>query len=319
MTVALPPATRRLAPARPARADIAFRVMALLSGLAVLAILGLIAVSMTGQALPAIREEGIGFLTSSRWAPNELIFGALAFIYGTLVVSAVALTLAVPVSIGIALFLTEIAPRRLRRLVSSLVDLLAAIPSVVYGLWGILVLAPALGRPYRSIADAVEPIPVLSTLFGGTPNGKSYFTAGLILALMVTPIITSITREVFATVPPGQKEAALALGATRWEMIRGAVFPHSRNGVVGAVMLGLGRAMGETIAVALVIGSSPQITARLLASGDALAAVIVNQFGEAGGVYRSALVALGVLLFAMTIVVNMGAKGIIRRGERRAG
>jgi len=308
------PDTTKLAPARPARADVAFRGLSLLCGLLVLAVLALITLSMTREALPALREEGLGFLTSSRWAPNENVFGALAFVYGTLVVSAIALVLAVPVSIAIALFLSEVAPRRLRRPVSYLVDLLAAIPSVVYGLWGILVLAPAIVGPYAATADAVDPIPVLSTLFGGPANGKSLFTAGLILALMVTPIITSITREIFDTVPPGQKEAAVALGATRWEMIRGAMFPHSRNGIVGAVMLGLGRAMGETIAVALVIGSSPQITARLFAPGDNLAAVIANQFGEAGGVYRSALIALGVVLFAMTVLVNIAARFVVTRG-----
>lgn len=302
----------KLSPARRAWGDLTFRTISLGCGLLVLAVLALIAASMTREALPALREEGLGFLTSSRWAPNENVFGALAFVYGTLVVSAIALVMAVPVSIGIALFLSEVAPRRLRRPVSYLVDLLAAIPSVVYGLWGVLVLAPVIVGPYQATADAVEPVPLLSTLFGGQANGKSFFTAGIILALMVTPIITAVTREIFDTVPAGQKEAAVALGATRWEMIRGAVFPHSRNGVVGAVMLGLGRAMGETIAVALVIGSSPQITAHLFSSGDNLAAVIANQFGEAGGVYRSALIALGVILFAMTIVVNMAARAVTR-------
>ncbi len=305
----------RLAPARPARADLAFRVSSLLAGFLVLAILGLIAVSMSQKAWPAFREEGFGFITGSRWAPNDNVFGALAFVYGTLVASAIGLVLAVPVSIGIALFLSEVAPRGLRRPVSYLVDLLAAIPSVVYGLWGVLVLAPAIVGPYQGIADSAGSLPLLSSLFGGTPSGKSLFTAGIILALMVTPIITSITREVFDTVPSGQKEAAVALGATRWEMIRGAVFPHSRNGMVGAVMLGLGRAMGETIAVALVIGSSPQITSRLFSSGDNLAAVIANQFGEAGGTYRSALIGLGVVLFAMTILVNVAARAVVNRGS----
>ncbi len=303
-----------LSPARPARADVAFRILSILCGLLVLAVLGLIAVSMTSEAWPAFRAEGFGFVSGSRWAPNEGIFGSLAFVYGTLVVSAIALLVAVPVSIGIALFLSDIAPRRLRRPVSYLVDLLAAIPSVVYGLWGILVLAPLIVGPYRAVSEGTSGIPVLSTLFSSPVNGKSLFTAGLILALMVTPIITSITREVFDTVPSGQKEAALALGATRWEMVRGAVFPHSRNGIVGAVMLGLGRAMGETIAVALVIGSSPQITGRLFGSGDNLAAVIANQFGEAGGVYRSALIGLGVVLFGMTVIVNVMARVVVSRG-----
>jgi phosphate transport system permease protein len=293
-----------------------FRVVSLLCGALVLAILALIAVSMTQEAWPAFRSQGLGFILSSRWAPNDEKFGALAFVYGTLVASAIALVIAVPVSIGIALFLSVLAPRRVRRKVSYLVDLLAAIPSVVYGLWGVLVLAPFLVHPYEAVARATASVPVLSTLFAGPANGKSLFTAGLILAMMVTPIITAITREIFDTVPAGQKEAALALGATRWEMIRGAVFPHSRNGVVGAVMLGLGRAMGETIAVALVIGSSPQITAHLFSSGDNLAAVVANQFGEAGGVHRSALVGLGVVLFGMTILVNVLARTIVDGGFR---
>jgi phosphate transport system permease protein len=307
-----------LTSARRAPADVAFRWASLACGLLVLGVLGMIAVSMTNEALPAFREEGFGFVTGSRWAPNDAAFGALAFVYGTMVVSVLALVLAVPVSLGIALFLSDVAPSWLRKPVSYLVDLLAAIPSVVYGLWGILVLAPVITGPMQSVATGVAGIPVLGTLFGGPANGKSFFTAGLILALMVAPIITAIAREIFATVPSGQKEAALALGATRWEMIRGAVLPHSRNGIVGAVMLGLGRAMGETIAVALVIGSSPQITARLFASGDNLAAVIANQFGEAGGVLRSALIALGVLLLAMTVLVNVAARLVVQRGRAAA-
>ena len=314
MTTTTPPHAG-LEPARSARGDTAFRAASFLCGLAVLAILGLIAVSLTQKALPALREEGFGFLTSSRWAPNEGEFGALAFVYGTMIISAIALVFAVPVSIGIALFLTEVAPRRLRKVVSYLIDLLAAIPSVVYGLWGVLVLAAVIVDAYDAVGRVLSPVPLLGRLFEGPANGRSLFTAGLILALMITPIITAITREIFDTVPPGQKEAALALGATRWEMIRGAVFPHSRSGMVGAVMLGLGRAMGETIAAALVIGSSPRISAQLFGPGDALPSVIAFQFGEASGTYRSALIALGVVLFAMTIVVNVFARLIVNRGQ----
>lgn len=300
-------------PARPALADRAFRVVSLVCGLTVLVVLVLIVVSTTGEAMPAFREEGIGFLTSDRWAPNLGAFGALPFVYGTLVISSIALALAVPVSIGIALFLTEVAPKRLRRPVSYAIDLLAAVPSVVFGLWGLLVLAPVLVGFYGAVSRATEGVPVLGSLFGGPVNGKSYFTAGIVLALMISPIITSLVREVFETVPRAQKEAALALGATRWETIRQAVFPHSRAGMIGAVMLGLGRAMGETIAAALVIGSSPQITARLFGAGDAMAAVIANQFGEAGGVHRSALIGLGVVLFAVTVLVNVVAQTVVRR------
>ncbi len=293
---------------RSASSDRAFSLLALGCGITVLVILFLIALSTTDQALPAFRQEGLSFITSDDWAPSSDSFGALPFIYGTLLSSAIALALAVPVSVGIALFLSELAPRRMRRPVTYLLDLLAAVPSVVFGLWGLLVLAPEVLKVYERVSRATESVPVLSTLFGPPLNGKSYFTAGLILALMILPIITSLIREVYDTVPSAQKEAALALGATRWEMIRGAVFPHSRAGTVAAVMLGLGRAMGETIATALVIGSSPQIAARLFGSGDAMAAVIANQFGEAGGVHRAALIGLGVVLFAMTIVVNMAAR-----------
>jgi len=294
-------------------ADRAFRLAAMASGLSVLVVLALIAGSMGQKAWPAFRHEGLSLGTSSRWAPNVEVFGALAFIAGTLIVSLIALVLAVPVSVGIALFLSELAPRRLRRPVIYLVDLLAAVPSVVFGLWGLLVLAPRIVEVYETVGGWLEPVPLLGTVFGPPYNGRSLFTAGLILALMITPIITSITREVFDTVPAGQKEAAFALSATRWEMIRGAMLPHSRSGVIGAVMLGLGRAMGETIAAALVIGSSAQLTARLFGSGDAMAAVIANQFGEAGGLHRSALVALGVVLFAMTIVVNLLARAVVGR------
>lgn len=298
------------------RADKAFRWLALISGLLVLAILALIVISTSQKAWPAFSAEGINFITSRRWAPSADTYGTLAFIYGTIVISLIALIVAVPVSLGIALFLSILSPVRLRKPVSSLVDLLAAVPSVVFGLWGILVVAPWIDDLYLKISDATRSIPVLKTIFGGPVNGKSYFTAGLILAVMILPIITSLSREVLDTVPGSSKEAALALGATRWEMIRGAVMPYSKAGIIGAVGLGLGRAMGETIAVALVIGSQPQITARLFASGDAMPAVIANQFGEAGGIHRAALIGLGVELFLMVIIVNMLAKIIVVRGSR---
>jgi phosphate transport system permease protein len=306
-------------------ADRIFRGVALAAGLLVLAILVLIAISMLHEAWPALRESGFKFVTSKRWVPNDPDgdgplqpeFGALAFVYGTVVASTIALVLAVPVSVGIALFTTEVVHRRLRAVVTTVIDLLAAVPSVVYGLWGIAVMAPKMAGFYERIADLVDPIPGLRAIFGHDAVGRSIMTAGIILAIMITPIITSITREVLATVPPGEKNAALALGATRWEMIRAAVLPHSFGGIVGAVMLGLGRAMGETIAVALVIGSSPQIVANLFKAGDAMPAVIVNLFGEASGTYRSALVALGVLLFLLTILVNVAARAVVQRAETR--
>ena len=312
-----PPSPRALtSPARAGLGDRGFRALTLGCGLLVLVILGLIAVSTTREAWPAFAHDGLRFFTSSRWAPSNEVFGSLPFVYGTVVTAVIALVLAVPVSVGIALFLSDVAPRRLSRPVSSLIDLLAAVPSVVYGLWGVIVLAPWLAGVYDGVSDLTSPIPVLSTLFAGPSTGRGLSTAGIILALMVTPIITSITREVFDTVPVMAKEAAYALGATRWEMIRAAVFPHSRAGMIGAVMLGLGRAMGETIAAALVIGSSPQITAMLFGSGDSMAAVIANEFGEAGGLHRAALIGLGVELFALTILVNLVARTFVARGRR---
>ena len=303
---------------RSAVADTTFRAVSLGAGLLVLVLLAMIAVSTTREAWPAFRAEGLGFVTSSRWAPNEGKFGSLAFVYGTMVVSAVALTFAVPVSIGIALFITEVASPRVRRIATFGIDLLAAVPSVVFGLWGLNVLVKAAPGFYGDVGGPASSIPIVGELFSGTPNGKSFMTAGLILGLMVTPIITSITREVFATTPAVQKEAAIALGATRWEMLRASVFPHSRGGVIGAVLLGLGRAMGETIAAALVIGSGSQITAHLFGSGDAMAARIANEFGEASGTWRSALIGLGVVLFVLTILVNLAARSIVVRAERRA-
>ncbi len=300
--------------------DRTFRALAATGGALVLVILAAILVTTTRNAWPAFADQGLTFFTSSTWDVVQGTFGTLAFSYGTLVISVIALLIAVPVSLGVALFVTELVPVRARRAVVFVIDLLAAIPSVVFGLWGILVLAPALTGTYTSVADAVDGVPLLGTLLSGDPiSGRSFFTAGLILAIMITPIVTSVTRETFATVPRAQKDGALALGATRWEMIRGAVFPHSRSGIVAGVLLGFGRAIGETIAVALVIGSSPQITARLFNSGDALSAVIANQFGESTGTYQAALIGMGVLLFALTLVISMIARGVIHRAERRIG
>jgi phosphate transport system permease protein len=311
---------------RGARIDSAFRWTALLAGLTVLAILVLIVVSMTSESMDAFRESGWKFVTSTKWVPNDPDgpqgpktpeFGALTFIYGTIIVSVIALVLAVPVSIGIALFTTEVAPRPVQRAVTTVMDLMAAVPSVVFGLWGVAVLVPAIPGFYDTVADWVSPIPGLNAIFGSGGTGRSFMTAGIILGAMITPIITSLSREVFATVPRSDKDAALALGATRWEMIKGAVFPHSFGGIVGAVMLGLGRAMGETIAVALTIGSSVQIVANLFSSGDAMPARIANNFGESSGVHRSALIGLGVLLFGITILVNVAARAIVARAEVR--
>ena len=311
-------------PAGPARplserrplGDRTFQLITLAAGLLVLVILALIAFSTTQQAAPWFKAEGWGIFGKT-WNPATNQFGALAFIYGTAITSAIALIMAVPVSVGIALLLTEVVPYRWARPIVYVIDLLAVVPSVVWGLWGILVFAPWIAKIYAHIASAVTGIPVLDSLFGPPTSGASFFTAGIILAFMITPIVTSLSREVIATVPAIDKEGAYALGATRLEMITGAVWPHSKGGIVGAVLLGLGRAMGETIAVALVIGSSATITSHLFAPGDSMPAVIANQFGEASGTFRAALMGLGVLLFAFTIIINIIARAIVGRSAEQ--
>jgi phosphate transport system permease protein len=297
--------------------DRGFAILALASGLLVLVILVLIAISTSQQASSWFSAEGFKIFTNNWNASTE--FGALAFIFGTAITALIAVIIAVPVSIGIALLLTEVVPRRWAQPIVYVIDLLAVVPSVVWGLWGILVLAPWLQHIYASIASGVNGIPVLENLFGGSNiSGASFFTTGLILACMVTPIVTSLSREVIATTPSIDKQGAYALGATRWEMIRGVVWPHSQSGVVGAVLLGLGRAMGETIAAALVIGSSATITSHLFYPGYNMPAVIANQFPEASGEFRAALMGLGVLLFAFTIIINIIARGVVERSARRA-
>lgn len=296
--------------------DLSFQVVALVAGLLVLVILVLIAVSTSQQASSWFSTEGLKIF-SNNWNPSANQFGALAFIYGTAVTAIIAIVMAVPVSVGIALLLTEVVAYRWSRPIVYVIDLLAVVPSVVWGLWGILVFAPWIQHIYGSVGSGVNGVPVFGSLFGPPTSGASFFTAGIILAFMITPIVTSLSREVIATVPAIDKEGAYALGATRLEMIRGAVWPHSQSGVVGAVLLGLGRAMGETIAVALVIGSSPTITSHLFAPGYNMPAVIANEFGEASGLFRAALMGMGVLLFAFTIIINVAARVVVERSGRR--
>ena len=307
-----PPLTQR----RPL-GDRGFQALALGAGLVVLAILVLIAVSTTDQSTSWFSKEGISGIFSTTWNPAKNEFGALAFIYGTAITATIAIVLSVPVSVSIALLLTEVVPYRWARPIVYVIDLLAVVPSVVWGLWGILVFAPWLQGIYGSIGSGVKGIPVLGALFGPPTDGASFFTAGIILAFMITPIVTSLSREVIATVPTIDREGAYALGATRLEMIRGVVWPHSQGGVVGAVLLGLGRAMGETIAAALVIGSSTVITSHLFAPGYNMPAVIANQFGESYGEFRAALIGLGVLLFVLTIIINVVARGVVARSVQR--
>ncbi len=260
----------------------------------VLLILGLIAITITRRSLPVFHEMGLGFFTTKRWSPPDSLFGALPFIWGTVFTATIALLIAVPISLGVALFMTQVAPPWLAKPLVYLMDLLAGVPSVVFGLWGVLVLSQHFEL------------------------GRSFLTAGIILAIMIIPIITSLSREVIDTTPPGDKEGALAMGTTRWEMITETVLPHSAGGLVGAVMLGLGRAMGETIAAALVIGSAlGQMTLRPLAPGNSMPAVIANEWGEAQDLHKSALIALAVTLFVMTILVNLIATGIVQRSMKR--
>jgi phosphate transport system permease protein len=298
--------------------DRTFQILALVAGLLVLVILILIAVSTAQQSTSWFTTAGASGIFSIDWDPANNHFGAMSFVFGTVITSVIAIAIAVPVSVAIALLLTDVVPRRWSQPIVYAIDLLAVVPSVVWGLWGILVLVPWLQNSiYAHIGNVLNGVPVLGNLFGPPVSGAAFFTAGVILAIMITPIITSLSREVIATVPAIDKEGAYALGATRWEMIRGAVWPHSQGGVLGAVLIGLGRAMGETIAAALVIGSSATITSHLLAPGYSIPAVIANQFGEASGAFRSALIGMGLFLFAITIIVNLVARGIVERSARR--
>jgi phosphate transport system permease protein len=294
-------------------ADRTFRGVAVGAGLLVLVILALIAYFTVSKAWPAFNHAGFSFLFDDTWDQNKNQFGALALIYGTVVTSVIALLFAMPLSLGIALFTTELASKRMRTAVTYVIDLLAAIPSVVYGYWAFVVFRVWAQDFYEAIANTLGKVPVLSAIFGGPTAGASFMTAGLILAVMVTPIITSLSREALLTVAQDDKNAALAMGATRWEMLRIAVFPRVRSGLIGAMMLGLGRAMGETIAVALVIGGTTQITSHVLQPGRTMASIIANNFGEATGLDRSALIGLGAVLFGITIAVNVFARWIAGR------
>jgi phosphate ABC transporter permease protein PstC len=283
---------------------------------AVLVLIVYFFIRLIGQSTLAFNKFGVfGFVFDNRWLPSRLIFGAAAMLFGTVVTSAIALIIGVPVAVATALYLTELCPRRARGPLTILVDLLAAVPSVVYGLWGYLFLIPKLKPAEQWFADTFSFIPYV----GGHVAGPSIFIAGLILAIMILPIVSAISREVIATVPSENKEAALALGATRWEMIKMAILPYSRPGITGGAMLGLGRALGETIAVLLVVGDDPAIPKFIFGQGYSFAAVIANEFGEGSKtpIYRSALLACGLVLFVLTLLVNGFARGYVLRGERK--
>jgi phosphate ABC transporter permease protein PstC len=283
----------------------------------ILALIVYFFVRLVGEAHPAFAHQGVfGFVFGNDWNVSAEKFGALPLVVGTLITSALALLIGVPVAVATALYANELCPLRLRGVLTVLVELLAAVPSVVYGLWGIFFLAPKLQGAEQWVADRLSFIPFIG---GGTVTIPNYFVAGLILAIMILPIVSAIAREVMATVPSDQKEAALGLGATRWEMIRTAVLPYCRAGIVGGAMLGLGRAIGETIAVTIVIGDAPQMGKHLFGQGYSLAAVIANEFGEATGLHRSALFAAGLVLFVLTLLVNALARVLVSRASRTRG
>ncbi|MFF4774981.1 phosphate ABC transporter permease subunit PstC [Microtetraspora fusca] len=311
------PAVRRSA-FRRSRGDAPFRVASTGAGIVLLAIMAAIGVFLVVKAIPALQANTSNFLTEKIWTPNatEPKFGIAALAFGTVLGSFLALIIATPVAIGVALFISHYAPRRLAAVLGYVVDLLAAVPSVVYGLWGVAFLVPFMRGPSEFLNTYFAWIP----LFGGDQVvGKSMLTASIVLAIMILPIIAAISREVFLQAPKMQEEAALALGATRWEMIRMSVLPFGRPGIISAAMLGLGRAMGETIAVALILPATFGISFQILGpNGNSIAANIANGFGEATTIGRGALIASGLVLFLITLVVNMGARLIIARRKEFA-
>jgi phosphate transport system permease protein len=295
------------------------RALTLGSVLIVLLLLGGVFVSLVQGSIPALKAFGLPFLTTESWNPVTEKFGAVAPVYGTIVTSAIALVIAVPVGIGIAVFLTELCPAWASRPIAIAIELLAGIPSIIYGIWGLFVLAPFLQRHVQpAVISLFHGIPVMNKLFAGPPYGIGIFTAAIVLSIMILPFITSITRDVFETVPHVLKEAAYGLGCTTWEVICRIVIPHTRAGIVGAVMLALGRALGETMAVTFVIGNAHRIAPSLLAPGTTISATIANEFTEAtGDIYTSALIALGLILFVVTFFVLAFARIMLHRMEKQ--
>ena len=299
--------------------DRVYRIAITIAALTIPALLVLAGAAILLGGWPALRQFGMSFVTSSDWDPVAGHFGAAPAVFGTVVTSALALIIATPLALGVALFISEIAPSWLRQPLGFLVDLLAAIPSVVYGLWGVFVLVPLL---------RVHVMPFLSTtlhlgsfpLFSGPQYGPSMLAAGLILAIMCLPYISAVSREVLLVVPRSQREAALALGATRWEMISGAVIPYAKSGIIGGIVLGLGRAIGETMAVTMLIGNQHKISASLFSPGYTMASLIANEFSEASNdLHLSALMAVGFVLFVITLVVNAIARWLVWRVSSAAG
>ena len=303
------------------RSDSRFRGLTLAAALLVVAIFIGIMISLIGGSWLALSTFGFGFLTSTAWNPVTEKFGAGAAIYGTLVSSALAMIIAVPLGIGIAIFLTELCPRALKRPIGTAIELLAGIPSIIYGIWGLFIFAPYFQQHVQPwLIDFFGNVPLLQDLFAGPPYGIGMFTASLILSIMILPFISAVTRDVFETVPVALKESAYSLGCTTWEVMWRIVLPFSRSGVVGGAMLALGRALGETMAVTFVIGNAHHINTSLFAPATTISATIANEFTEAlGDLYVSSLVAIGLILFGITFIVLATAQIMLRNLERRAG
>lgn len=301
--------------------DTFFRLLTHSSAYLVLLILGAIFASLVLGGWLAFSTFGFGFLTTEVWNPVTEQFGALAPIYGTLITSAIAMLVAVPISIGIAVFLTELCPMALRRPIGIAIELLAGVPSIIYGIWGLFFFAPMLQSYVQPALIAFfKPVPVLNGLFAGPPYGIGILTSGLILAMMVLPFITAVCRDVFETVPTVLKEAAYGMGWTTREVVKNVVLPYTRVGIIGGIMLGLGRALGETMAVTFVIGNAHRISESILAPGTTISATIANEFTEAvGDLYTSSLIALGLILFFITFVVLALARLMLMRIEKKAG
>jgi phosphate transport system permease protein len=315
------PVARAKAVARLQAGDTFFRLLTLSSAALVLALMGGVIVALMIGSAPAFQAFGWRFLIDESWNPVTEHFGAIAPIYGTIVTSVIAMLIAVPIGLAIAMFLGELCPIWLRRPLGTAIELLAGIPSIIYGIWGLFVLAPVLQTTVQpALIEFFGPVPFLSNLFSGPPYGIGTLTAGIILAVMVLPFITSVSRDVFQTVPPVLKEAAYGMGATTWEVFHRVVMPYAREGVIGAVMLALGRALGETMAVTFVIGNAHRISASLLAPGTTISATIANEFTEAvGDLYTASLIALGLLLFVITFIVLAIARYLLLRLEQREG
>jgi phosphate transport system permease protein len=302
--------------------DVTFYWITRLSAISVLLILSGIIVSLIVGAWPAIMAFGLSFLTTARWAPSAdpPVLGALGPLYGTMVTSVIAMMIAIPVGLGIAIFLTELCPQWLRRPIGMAIELLAGIPSIIYGMWGFFVLGPFLANHFQPLLiDAFASIPVLATIFAGPPSYLSLFNAALILAIMVLPFITAVSVDVFKTVPPVLKEAAYGVGCTTWEVVRNVVIPYTRVGVIGGIMLALGRALGETMAVTFIIGNAYRITGSVFSPGTTISAAIASEFAESDGLHQSGLILLGLLLFVLTFFVLAAARLMLMHLEKKAG